>query len=83
MNAPSFKYRTLVADDEQPARDRLKKLLSEYSHKVELIGEATNGLECSEMHFSSRYVVRMDDCNQTRLISGRGYCDQIKQLMEI
>ena len=49
MNTPTFKYRTLVADDEQPARDRLKKLLSEHSSKVELIGEATNGLECCEM----------------------------------
>src|SRR5690349_449107 len=49
MNAPLLKYRTLVADDEQPARDRLKKLLSEHSHKIELIGEAKNGLECSEM----------------------------------
>jgi len=43
------KYRTLIADDEQPARDRLKKLLAEHADKVELIGEAQNGLECLEM----------------------------------
>lgn len=49
MNSLISKYRTLIADDEQPARDRLKKLLSEHSDKVELIGEAQNGLECSEM----------------------------------
>jgi len=44
-----LRYRTLIADDEQPARDRLRKLLSEYSGQIELIGEAQNGLECLEM----------------------------------
>ncbi len=43
------KYRTLIADDEQPARDRLTKLLAEHADKIELIGEAQNGLECREM----------------------------------
>lgn len=43
------KYRTLISDDEQPARDRLKKLLTEYSDKIEVIGEARNGFECLEM----------------------------------
>ena len=43
------KYRTLIADDEQPARDRLKKLLAEHADQIELIGEAQNGLECLEM----------------------------------
>jgi len=42
-------YRTLIADDEQPARDRLKKLLAEYPARIEVIGEAKNGLECLEM----------------------------------
>jgi len=48
VNNPS-RYRTLIADDEQPARDRLKKLLAEHADQIELIGEAQNGLECSEM----------------------------------
>jgi len=48
MNS-SILYRTLIADDEQPARDRLRKLLSEYPDKIELIGEAQNGIECLEM----------------------------------
>jgi len=48
MNNTS-RYRTLIADDEQPARDRLKKLLAEYAGQIELIGEAQNGLECREM----------------------------------
>ena len=43
------KYRTLIADDEQPALDRLKKLLAEHADQIELIGEAQNGLECLEM----------------------------------
>ena len=42
-------YRTLIADDEQPARDRLRKLLCEYPGKIELVGEAQNGIECLEM----------------------------------
>jgi two-component system LytT family response regulator len=45
----STKYRTLIADDEQPARDRLSKLLSEHTDQIELIGEAKNGIECREM----------------------------------
>ena len=48
MNNPS-RYRTLIADDEQPARDRLKKLLGDHAGQIELIGEAQNGLECREM----------------------------------
>lgn len=43
------KYRTLIADDEQPARDRLRHLLSEYPEKIEIIGEAENGTECRIM----------------------------------
>ncbi len=42
------KYRTLIADDEQPARDRLKKLLAAHAGQIELIGEAVNGIECLE-----------------------------------
>ena len=49
MNQTTPKYRTLIADDEQPARDRLRKLLAEHADKIELIGEAQNGLECREM----------------------------------
>jgi len=49
MNDSTTKYRTLIADDEQPARDRLKNLLAEHADKVELIGEAQNGLECRDM----------------------------------
>lgn len=43
------KYRTLIVDDEQPARDRLRKLLAEYEGKIVVIGEAQNGFECREM----------------------------------
>jgi YesN/AraC family two-component response regulator len=44
VNTATPKYRTLIADDEQPARDRLKKLLADHAEKIELIGEAQNGL---------------------------------------
>jgi two-component system, LytTR family, response regulator len=49
MISSTRKYRTLIADDEQPARDRLRKLLCEYPDKIELVGEANNGIECLEM----------------------------------
>jgi two-component system LytT family response regulator len=34
-------------------------------------------------HYGSRFVVKMDDNNQSKLLSGRGYCEQVKRLMEI
>lgn len=49
MIASTSRYRTLIADDEQPARHRLKKLLAEHADQVELIGEAENGIQCVEM----------------------------------
>ncbi len=49
MTFSPSKYRTLIADDEQPARDRLRKLLAEHADQIELIGEAQDGLECREM----------------------------------
>src|SRR4029079_15417015 len=39
--------RTLVIDDEQPARERLKQLLSAHAD-VEVIGEAGDGVEAAE-----------------------------------
>lgn len=42
-------YRTLIADDEQLARERLKTLLAPHSSKIELIGEAKNGIQCKKM----------------------------------
>ncbi len=49
MTSSPPRYRTLIADDEQPARDRLKKLLAEHAGHIEVIGEAQNGLECRDM----------------------------------
>ncbi len=49
MNSTTSRYRTLIADDEQPARDRLKKLLDGHSAQIELIGEAENGIQCRDM----------------------------------
>ncbi|MFV0591673.1 MAG: LytR/AlgR family response regulator transcription factor [Draconibacterium sp.] len=43
------KYRTIIADDEQLARERLKKLLLPFSETIEIIGEAKNGIECKTM----------------------------------
>lgn len=42
-------------------------------------------MECCGInkHFSCHYVVKMDDSNQTKLLSGRGYCEEVKGLMEI
>jgi len=47
MNLPSKKkYRTLIADDELPARQRLIKLLTTHSETIEIVGEAENGIRC-------------------------------------
>jgi two-component system LytT family response regulator len=44
MTAP---LRTLLVDDEQPARDRLRQLLSEVA-EVEIVGEAEDGVQAVE-----------------------------------
>jgi two-component system LytT family response regulator len=50
MNLPTIeKYRTIIADDELPARTRLKDLLSVHSDKIEIVGEAVNGIQCKEL----------------------------------
>jgi two-component system LytT family response regulator len=43
------KYRTLIVDDEEPARIRLIQLLSNYKEMMSIIGEAVNGIEAIEM----------------------------------
>lgn len=48
MNATT-KYRTIIADDEQLARERLKKLFLPFSETIEIIGEAKNGIECKAL----------------------------------
>ena len=40
--------RTLIVDDESPARERLKRLLADVE-EVELIGEAEGGVQAVEM----------------------------------
>jgi len=39
------KYKAVIVDDEKLARDRLSKLLIPYTHKIDIIGEATDGEE--------------------------------------
>jgi two-component system LytT family response regulator len=43
------KYRTLIADDEPHARERLRMLLDDYKEKIQVIVEAKDGTECREM----------------------------------
>ncbi len=38
-----FPYKTIIVDDEELARERLKRLLADYSEYIEIIGEASNG----------------------------------------
>ncbi|OIP02389.1 MAG: hypothetical protein AUJ97_06025 [Bacteroidetes bacterium CG2_30_32_10] len=42
-------WRTLIIDDEKLARERLKRLLVEYKTYFEMMGEAANGDEATEM----------------------------------
>ena len=49
MNTTTSKYRTLIADDEQPARDQLKKILAKYFNQI--------GLKCCLNRFSCILVL--------------------------
>ncbi|MBE7639553.1 response regulator [Salegentibacter sp. BLCTC] len=40
-----MRFKTLIIEDEEPARIRLEKLLSQYSENIELVGSAVNGRE--------------------------------------
>ncbi|MBD0832395.1 LytR/AlgR family response regulator transcription factor [Aestuariibaculum sediminum] len=42
-------FRTIIIDDEPPARIRLKKLLSNFSNAIEIIAEASSGIEAQEL----------------------------------
>ncbi len=44
-----FKLKTLIIDDEEPARLFLKELLQAYSNEIEIIGEAKNGIEAVQL----------------------------------
>lgn len=44
--------RVLIVDDEQPARDKLRRLLAE--HDVDVVGEAADGFQALEMLASTR-----------------------------
>lgn len=44
-----MKWKTLIIDDEKIARERLKRLLTKFSDKIELIGQAADGEEALEM----------------------------------
>lgn len=43
-----MKYSTLVVDDERIARNRMVKLLEKYSDRIDIIGEAENGIVALE-----------------------------------
>jgi two-component system, LytTR family, response regulator len=36
-----------------------------------------------DKHYDSQYIIKMDDIGQTKLLTGRVYCEQVKALMEI
>lgn len=55
------KYRTLIVDDEEPARIRLIQLLAGYEKTFTIIGEAVNGIEAVEMiNFLKPDIVFLD-----------------------
>ncbi|GAA3556344.1 LytR/AlgR family response regulator transcription factor [Snuella lapsa] len=49
INMEEIKYRTLIIDDEHPAREFIKELLQAYSNDFQIIGEATNGIEAIQL----------------------------------
>jgi len=44
----NLKFRTLIVDDEKPARDRLRRMLAPFS-ELEIIGEAKDGITALEL----------------------------------
>ena len=44
-----FKFKTLIIDDEEPARLFLKELLQEHSAEIEIIGEAKDGIDAVQL----------------------------------
>jgi two-component system LytT family response regulator len=42
-----YRYQTLIADDEAPARQRLRKILEEFD-EIDVVGEAVHGLDTLE-----------------------------------
>ena len=46
---PIMHIRTIIIDDEELARRRLRKLLQKYQSEIEILGEAQNGIEAIEM----------------------------------
>jgi two-component system LytT family response regulator len=56
-------YRTLIVDDEQAARGRLRSLLQKHSSVIEIIGEAEDGRDALEKIESMRPEVVFLDIN--------------------
>ncbi|WP_029687868.1 LytTR family DNA-binding domain-containing protein [Thermoanaerobacter sp. A7A] len=73
------KLKALIIDDEQPARDELKYLLSEYED-IEIVGEADNGLAAlklieelkPEVVFLDINIPRINGCDVAKHISTVG-----------
>lgn len=43
----------------------------------------TNRIKEFNKHYGSKFIVKMDDINKSRLVSGRAYCEKLKGLMKI
>ncbi len=44
-----FKFKTLIIDDEEPARLFLKELLQAHTNDIEIVGEAKDGIEAASL----------------------------------
>jgi two-component system, LytTR family, response regulator len=65
-NAAEFRRRVLIADDEAPARAVLREMIVGRSH-LELVGEATNGLEAVELSQARNPEILFLDVQMPRL----------------
>lgn len=73
------KFKVLIVDDEQPAREELKYLLEDYDD-VEVVGETDNGLDClkrieelkPDIVFLDINIPKISGCEVAKSISSLG-----------
>ncbi len=73
-----MKLKTLIVDDEYPARKELRTLLQKYD-QIQVVGEATNSYEALELISALEYSVLFLDIDMPGC-NGLELCEKIKEL---
>lgn len=62
-----MKLKTLIVDDEYPARQELRFMLEDYSDKIQIVGEAANAQEAWELIQALEYSMLFLDIDMPGL----------------